>query len=84
MRLPDRAGCEWNGYTTWVAGYGGWVRWCSGGWYTITTRVITLPEYICRRPEWRAQVHARGSPEYRVQGILGSVAGAPIRLHEVL
>jgi len=48
MRLPDRAGCEWNGYTTWVAEYGGWVRWCSGGWYTITTRLIKLSKYIRR------------------------------------
>jgi len=62
MRLPDRAGCEWNSYTTWVE-YGGWVRWCSGGWYTITAGVIKLSKCISRRPELRAQVHTTGSPE---------------------
>jgi len=41
-----------------------------------TMRVTTLLKYICRRPEWRAQ--------YRVRGILGSVEGAPVRMHEVL
>jgi len=57
--------------------------WRSGGWYTITTRVITLPEYICRRPEWWVQVRARGARSI-ARGILGHVAGVPIRLHEVL
>ena len=71
MRLPDHAGCEW-------------IPWHLGGWYTITAQVITLPEYICCWPKWWAQVHMRGSLEYRVQGILGCISGVLVCLHKVL
>jgi len=84
MRLLDHAGCEWNGYTMWVVGYGGWVQWSLGGWYTIATQLITLPECICHRPECQAQVHMKGSPEYRVQGVLGHIVGVLVHLHKVV
>jgi len=43
-----------------------------------------MPSARVAGTEWRAQVHTRGSPEYRVRAILDSVAGVPVRLHEVL